>query len=162
MEDTEAAKIRYIYQGLKNICESATCASCNLGSLAGKTPPPCIIYKVTLCSFLLTASCTFLFLCVPGPWHFDTDPDPWVRSMECRSGPGSGSALFGNDFQDCNKKLVFFYYFLMEVGATLTSLFKDNMLLIYLLYYKIKKVSKIPKYMRPTMSVLRKFWRIKK
>jgi hypothetical protein len=60
MEDTEAAKIRYIYQGLKNICESATCASCNLGSLAGKAAPPCIIYKVTLL-ILLTASCTFLF-----------------------------------------------------------------------------------------------------
>jgi hypothetical protein len=51
MEDTEAAKIRYIYQGLKNICESATCASCNLGFLAGKGPP-CIIYKVTQCSVL--------------------------------------------------------------------------------------------------------------
>jgi hypothetical protein len=70
MEDTEAAKIRYIYQGLKNICESATCASCNLGSLAGKAAPPCIIYKVTQCSVLANCKLHLLVsLSVPDPYR---------------------------------------------------------------------------------------------
>ncbi len=56
------------------------------------------------CPFLLTASCApSCFSQCSGSvtfWYGSGSLGPF--KMDCRSGSGSGSALFGSDFQDCN------------------------------------------------------------
>jgi hypothetical protein len=45
---------------------------------------------------------------VPNPWHFETDPDPWIRTLEYGSGSGSGSCSFVSGFQETMQKVCFF------------------------------------------------------
>ncbi len=68
----------------------------------------------------------------PDPWHFQMDPDPWIRILDygSKSGTGSGSGFFSfwQWLSRCQQKIRFFkdifaYFFLV---GTLTSVFKDN------------------------------------
>ncbi len=63
------------------------------------------------------------------PWSFGTDPDAdpylWLTDPDADPDP----AIFVNDLQDVNKKLIFSKFFcLLLFEGTFTSFFKDKIL----------------------------------
>jgi hypothetical protein len=52
-----------------------------------------------------------IFFSVPDSLHFDTDTDPWIRTLDygSRYGSGSGSCTFRQWLSRCKQKIIFFY-----------------------------------------------------
>ncbi len=48
---------------------------------------------------------------VPDPWHFETDPDPWIRTLAYGSSSGSGSCFFREWLSRCQQKISLFFIF---------------------------------------------------
>ncbi len=43
---------------------------------------------------------------LPDPWHFETDPDPWIRTLDY----GSGSCSFGQWLSSCQQQKVEIFF----------------------------------------------------
>ncbi len=59
---------------------------------------------------------------VPDPCHFDTDPDPWFRTLDFRIQIQTMHALFVSDFQDANKNKFFSNFLLITLCMYIYSI----------------------------------------
>ncbi len=63
---------------------------------------------------------------VPDPWHFKTDPDPWIRTLDYRYGSGSCSSRQWHSRCQQNVSFIKFVFCLFLTVGTFTSAFKDK------------------------------------
>jgi hypothetical protein len=61
--------------------------------------------------------------CVTDPWHFCTDPDPWIGSVHLIYGSGSGSCFFRLWLPRCQPKISLLLLFVLYLLGTGTFLF---------------------------------------
>jgi hypothetical protein len=63
---------------------------------------------------------------VPDPWHFGTDPDPWIRTLDLRIRIWLRILLFSDSKMPTQNKFFSNVFCLLLSVGTFTSVFKDK------------------------------------